>query len=203
MALMNRNYGKAIEMMAKALRLSVRDGDPFSGEWLGSRDGFLSLYDDALAYGFKQVTLRADSMLVAGSKLLGEANFIAAAAMATEGIALDLNDAYGCLSLRGTIFGNLNRWKESMSDWLQAMTIVPDEPTFPYWVATCKRNLPNRKGTAAEAQKIVDLYERFLLLAPPEGRKVSDAAYNITLWYMYMGMRDNQPQGRQIEEKLR
>ncbi|KAJ7541747.1 hypothetical protein O6H91_10G074400 [Diphasiastrum complanatum] len=190
-ALFASREAHAVRLFAMALRL-VRDGDPFNGWWITLDNDGLSCYFRAADHVLCDDPGNSDVRLVRAALLLYESRWDEAEAEASDGLSVQPNDAYGCLQMRALIRGNRSMWASCLEDYEQAVHLVPEEPIFYYWRAVCRTKLvvlpPGMKCVdegnetfSAQAvhqyRRVVEDYERFLVRAPPEGRKVCDARY--------------------------
>ncbi|KAJ1569907.1 hypothetical protein HK096_010497 [Nowakowskiella sp. JEL0078] len=168
-----------VELLAASLRLSLRDGDSFSGSWQSS-----DRYVNATSTVLKKYPRSTDVHLVLGFYYLNIQMWNKAEMEATIGIEIDDKDAYGCIALRGIIRGNLEKSNESLQDWKLANSLEPEEPIFYYWCGVASRNLLKH---GSNPKKTIEYYTKFVNSAPPEGRKVSESFYSLVfLEAMYL-----------------
>ncbi|KAI8903466.1 hypothetical protein DFJ77DRAFT_444114 [Powellomyces hirtus] len=165
---------EAVALLAKSIRLSVRDGDPFCGWWMNGTSAYHAVASGAL----ERDPRNADAHLVRAAGLMHDMRFEEAEAAATAGIAQTPEDCFGLVHLRATLRGNLSKWELSLEDFHRAAEAeaVPDEPIFQYWQGVCTRMLGS---TPALLSKAKSHHKRFLSAASPEGRKVSEARYDV------------------------
>lgn len=166
----------AVRLLAAALRLSVADGDPFSGWWQISETSGLSRYYKAAANVLRNDPDSVDVRLVRAVALLQEGRYEEAETEVTNALAIEPSDAYGCLAYRGIIRGNRSKWDLCLEDWAKAVHIVPDEPIFYYWRAVC---ISKQASDSTSLGKAIADCNRFLSRASLEGRKFSEARYAV------------------------
>ena len=149
-----------------------------------------------------------NARLVRAAALNREGKLRASEEELTAGIAAFPDDP-AMLYLRGNIRGNVGNWSGSLSDFDRLVAMQPSEPMPHYFCAVALRNMLSKEGPdqlqGHEANSLerpgrnkqimqasIAAYERFLELASPEGRKVCEAWWNLSLLQMLM-LEDTEP----------
>ncbi|KAG5184034.1 hypothetical protein JKP88DRAFT_163496, partial [Tribonema minus] len=186
LALRNGRADEAVELYAASLRASVADGDPFCGWWRADSK-YVECADSVLTRNPNSVDahmLHAWSFMRSGRYKDSERVLTAT----IERHAPD--DTHGVIHLRMCLYGNQGRWVEALQDASRCAALCPDEPIFHYWVAVGRRNTARPEAAAAGAAQTLSALQRFVAHAPPEGRKVPMAWYDIAMQEVLAGRGD-------------
>jgi tetratricopeptide (TPR) repeat protein len=191
-ALVQGDCVRAAGCFASSMRSSVSDGDPFSGGGqYGQSD--TSPYITCAAEVLSRDPCHGDAMLLRAWALRRLGRLPDAEEVLNTLVAHHSpSDARGALWMRANLRGNNGDWRGLLEGSERCLQICPEEPMFHYWVAIARNRLPgttSETNRATEAALAISSFRRFLAGASPEGRKVSQALFEIAMlqaqlaWY--------------------
>ena len=175
---------RATGCFASSMRSSVSDGDPFSG---GGRYGQsdTSPYITCAAEVLSRDPCHGDAMLLRAWALRRLGRLPDAEEVLNTLVAHHSpSDARGALWMRANLRGNNGDWRGLLEGSERCLQICPEEPMFHYWVAIARDRLlgtASETNRATEAALAISSFRRFLAGASPEGRKVSQALFEIAI----------------------
>jgi tetratricopeptide (TPR) repeat protein/predicted nucleotidyltransferase len=180
----NNDYSAALSLFGASLRHATFNSDPFSGIFSGTSKA-LDLYKNVCARTLVTDARNIDAALVLSMISVFTGSWQDAQSILQRSLHHATDDAYGVLYYYGITLGNRGRWEDALEYFERCVTLHPTEPIFYYWRATALRQI-GYLGDNVKALRIIKDYDRFLQLAPPEGRKVSQAYYEKILVGLYV-----------------
>lgn len=182
------DFVSAVALMAEALKLSQRDGDPFSGRWMICDNGMqpFRLYHRAIDAVLDGTPSSAvfNARLVRAYAMLKASQMQSCLVEIDKCVQLDPFSQHA-FHLRLIVRGNLGNWQGSLADAECLVQMSPFEPMGYYWRAIALRNLQDKDCGPAAALQIIrraqGSFLQFLGLASPGGRKVCQAWYDLHL----------------------
>jgi len=183
-ALVQGDCVRATGCFASSMRNSVSDGDPFSGGGqYGQSD--TSPYITCAAEVLSRDPCHGDAMLLRAWALRRLGRLPDAEEVLNTLVAHHSpSDARGALCMRANLRGNNGDWRGLLEGSERCLQICPEEPMFHYWMAIARDRLlgtTSETNRATEAALAISSFRRFLAGASPEGRKVSQALFEIAM----------------------
>jgi tetratricopeptide (TPR) repeat protein len=194
-ALEKNDYHNAVRFFALSARASRSDGDPFSGWWMLDGRGF-ERYHKALDFISQSSSTSTaqilDDKLVRALMYMQQSKWAAMEEILTECItqcaAQGSGDAYDFYHMRIDCRGNGSDWRGLIEDAECCIQMQPEDPMPYFWKGVALAVLDSDTIDAAEQRRNTvsrkDAFCRFIEIAPPEGRKVCQAWWNLALCEM-------------------
>jgi tetratricopeptide (TPR) repeat protein len=172
------NFDQAVRLFAQSLRRTHADGDPFGGMVCGDPGRYFKAAGTILqeAVGPRETDarlVRAGLFMQTMNPKAGEAELTAAARGASS--------EFSIFFLRSTVRGNLNNWSGALLDIERCGELDPAEPICHFWRGIILQRLKKPLFKKAAA-----CFQYFLRTASPEGRKVSQALFELAFCEMIL-----------------
>ena len=175
-ALKAGQYPLAIKLISDSLRLSIWDGDPFSGSWAQGPDGLAPEYNRAIQSVLDSGAPSIEARVVQGRMLLEMGNPAAGERVLSSAIS-DAPAEVHIYSVRYMIRGNTGNWEGVLNDAQRCIELDPSQPIHYFWSSVARRHLPEHFDYKCFAADV----HRFIEMASPEGRKVCQAWWDLAL----------------------
>ena len=169
-------YPLAIKLLSDSLRLSIWDGDPFSGFWEQGPDGLAPEYNRAIQFVLDSDASSIEARVVQGRMLLEMGNAAAGERVLSSAIS-DAPAEVHTYPVRYIIRGNTGNWEGVLNDAQRCIELDPSQPIHYFWSSVARRNLPEHFDYKCFAADV----HRFIEMASPEGRKVCQAWWDLAI----------------------